>query len=131
VTRGRDELDRVTRRLGVISTERARAVEEQERTEQRREESVAAIVAHEARKVTAETSLGEVLSRLQQGRESAVTAMLEVAAARAEQAALVERVAGLSAEVARLVPRLGWAEPALCFRRQVSVFALPQWRWPD
>lgn len=102
VARSRDERERIGRRLEVVTTERTRAAEEQQATERRREEAIAAIAEHEAQMRTAEDALSAALTRLQQAREAAEASMREVAAARAEQAALVERASGLEAEAARL-----------------------------
>ena len=102
VARGSDDLARLSRRLDVVSTERSRAEEEERTAEARREESATAIALHESQQRDAEGRLEGVQARLQSARDYAEGKMRLVTAARTEQAALGERVAGLETEVARL-----------------------------
>ncbi|HVW04554.1 MAG TPA: hypothetical protein VHB78_06065, partial [Vicinamibacterales bacterium] len=100
--RASDEHGRVSRRQEMIATERARADAEHDAADRRREESVAAISAHQLAMREAEETLGAVLGRLQQAREASEAAMRLVTESRTEQATLVERASGLDAELARL-----------------------------
>lgn len=97
-----DEGVRVGRRLELVTAERTRAEEEHATAEQRREEAVAAIAAHEGQMRVAEENLGSVMARLQAAREAAEARMRLVTEARTEQATLVERASGFDAELSRL-----------------------------
>ncbi|MCC7009322.1 MAG: chromosome segregation protein SMC [Acidobacteria bacterium] len=102
LSRLHEEHARVTRRLELVSTERARATEEQTAAEARRDEALAAIQTHEAEQRDAEASLGSVAARLQEARQAAEARSRLVTDSRTTQAALVERASALAAEVARL-----------------------------
>jgi chromosome segregation protein len=102
VARASDDLARIARRLDVVNTERNRAEEEERTAEARREESATAIALQESQQRDAEGRLTGVQSRLQSARDYAEGKMRLVTGARTEQAALVERVAALDTEVARL-----------------------------
>ena len=102
VARASDDLARTARRLDVVNTDRNRAEEEERTAEARREESATAIALQESQQRDAEGRLTGVQSRLQSARDYAEGKMRLVTAARTEQAALVERVAALDTEVARL-----------------------------
>jgi len=97
-----DEQQRLLVRLGVVGTECAQAQEEQERTEARREEAVAAIALHETQQREAEGSLEAMLARLGQARDGAEACLRSMSQSRADQATLVERLAGAEADVVRL-----------------------------
>jgi chromosome segregation protein len=101
-TRAGDDRVRVTRRLEVVATERARAEEERTAAAARGDEAAAAIETHEAQQRDAQGSLDQVFARLQAARGEAEARLRLVTESRTEQAALVERVAALDTEVARL-----------------------------
>ena len=96
------ELERLTRRIDVVSTERRRAEEEAAAADGRREDAVTAIARHEDQQREAEGRLGGVLERLQAAREAAEGRMRLVTQARTEEAGLTERAAGIDTEIARL-----------------------------
>jgi chromosome segregation protein len=100
--RAADELARVTRRLEVVLTERRRAEEEARAAGDRRDEAAAAIVLHESQQRDAEGRLDGVMASLQAARETAEARMRLVTEARTVQATLLERVAALDQEIARL-----------------------------
>jgi len=97
-----EEQTRVGRRLDVVSTERARAAEEQAAAEERRDGASSAIESHELQQREAEVSLATVAARLQAAREAAEASLRLVTESRTQQAALVERAAALAHEVTRL-----------------------------
>ena len=102
VRQAAEEQGRLSRRLEVVTTERARTEEEQRAAEGRRDEAAAAIEAHEAGQRQAEGNLDSVLARLQAARDAADACLRLVNDSRADQAARVERMAALEADVARL-----------------------------
>jgi chromosome segregation protein len=102
VARAADDVERLTRRINVVSTERGRADDEQASTERRHDETVAAIQVHEGQQQEAESDLAVVIGRLQTAREAAEAASRLVTESRTEQAALFERALALDADVARL-----------------------------
>jgi chromosome segregation protein len=100
--RAAEDQARLTRRLGVVATERARTEEELTRADARRDDAAATIVMRQGDHQTAEETLGRVLAGLQAARETAEAAMRVMSDSRTERATLVERVSGLDQEVARL-----------------------------
>ena len=100
--RAAEDLARLGRRLEVVSTDLQRAVGEHQAAEGRREESLAAIAQHDTHHRDAESRLGDMTSRLQSVREAAESALQRVTEARTGEATLVERLAGLESETARL-----------------------------
>ncbi|HEX5068889.1 MAG TPA: chromosome segregation protein SMC [Vicinamibacterales bacterium] len=100
--RAAEDLARLSRRLEIVSTDLQRAVDEHQRAEGRREESLAAIAQHDTHHRDAESRLGDMTSRLQSAREAAESALQGVTEARTAEATLVERLAGLESEAVRL-----------------------------
>jgi chromosome segregation protein len=100
--RSADDVQRLTRRLDVVGTERRRADEEEQTAERRREEAVTTIAAYETQQRGAEARFDDVMGRLQAAREAAEAVLRLVTDARTEHATLGERTSGLEAEVARL-----------------------------
>jgi chromosome segregation protein len=100
--RAAEDQARLSRRLGVVATERARTEEELARADARRDDAAATIVVRQADQRAAEETLGRVLAGLQAARDTAEAATRVMSDSRAEHATLVERVAGLDQEVARL-----------------------------
>ncbi len=117
VAQAGEERARITRRLELVTTERARTEEEQRAAEGRRDEAAAAIDAHEAGQRLAEGNLEGVLARLQAAREAADACLRQVNDCRAEQAARVERMAALEADVARLQEAARELESRITARR--------------
>jgi chromosome segregation protein len=102
VARADETLVRVMRRFELVTTERRRAEEEERTAEKRREDASAVITTHETAQHAAGGKLGEVLTRLQEARGETERQTRLVTEARTEQAALVERVSAVDAEVAHL-----------------------------
>ncbi len=96
------DLTRVSRRLDVVLTEQHRAEEEERAAAGRRDDAATAITEHEAGYRDAEARLGDVLSRLQGARDHSESKLRLVTEARTQQATMIERVASLGADVARL-----------------------------
>ena len=117
VHRATDEVTRVTRRIEVVTTERRRSEDEERAAERRRDEALLAITAHETGQAEAESSLGQVLAKLQSARQEAEEQLRRVSDARAEQKAIADRVASLEAEGRRLVEGLADIEGRLGARR--------------
>ena len=100
--RAAEDQARLSRRLGVVATERARTEDELTRADARRDDATATILARQGDQLAAEQALGQVLVGLQAARETAEAAMHVLSHSRAERATLVERVSGLDQEVLRL-----------------------------
>jgi chromosome segregation protein len=100
--RAAEDLARLSRRLEIVSTDLQRAVDEEQTAEGRREESVAAIAQHDTHQRDAESRLGDMTARLLAAREAAEATLQRVTEARTGEATLVERLAGLESEAARL-----------------------------
>ncbi len=101
-TRSGGDVSRVMRRVDLVMTERRRADEEEGAAARRRDEAAAAIAAHQAQQQAADGTLGAVLTRLQAAREACEARTRLVTEARADQAALTERVSALDLEAERL-----------------------------
>jgi chromosome segregation protein len=101
-TRVQADLTRLTQRQAVVSTERDQAGEAVTDAGRRHDEAVSAIDVHETEQRGAESRLAEVMAALQTAREAAEAAMRASSEARAEQAALTERLTALDLEAARL-----------------------------
>ena len=102
VRRAGEDAARIARRIEIVSTDFQRAVEEEQAAEARREESMAAIALHDTAQRDAEVRLTDVTASLQSARDAAEARMRLVTEARTQQATLVERLAGLETEAARL-----------------------------
>ncbi|HEX5215440.1 MAG TPA: chromosome segregation protein SMC [Vicinamibacterales bacterium] len=101
--RAAEDLHRLARRLDVVTTDKLRADEEGQATEQRRDEAAAAIITHETGHRDAESRLSGVLARLQSAREAAEARLRLVTESRTEQATLTERAGALETDLARLI----------------------------
>jgi chromosome segregation protein len=116
VTRGEEEIARVTRRLDVVATERRRAEEEERTADTRREGAAAAITEYEAQQEGAEDRLNDVMVRLHAARDQAEGRLRLVTESRTEQATLSERASALDIEVVRLEAAAGDLDERLAQR---------------
>ena len=97
-----EEAERLTRKSGLLHTEHLRADDERQALENRQREARESIVQIEADRRAAEDRLAAAQRRLASGRETAEILAQGVADARAQHAALVERVSAVAMEVERL-----------------------------
>jgi chromosome segregation protein len=97
-----EEAERLTRKLGVIETERRTAEEERAGLEARRTEAQASIVRLEGEQRVADERFMSSQRRVLDARESIDALGREVAETKAAHAALVERASGLEASALRL-----------------------------
>jgi chromosome segregation protein len=112
------DLARLDQRRAVVATELRQASEAEQDAGRRRDEAAEAIARQEADQRVAEGRLAAVLATLQAAREAAETAMRAVSEARAEQAALTERLAALETEIGRLEAAARELEDRIAARRE-------------
>ena len=112
------DVARLAQRRTVATTELRQASEAEAEAGRRRDDASLAIDLRETEQRDAEGKMADVLATLQAAREAAEAAMRAVSEARAEQAALTERLSALDVEARRLEEAALELEARIATRRQ-------------